>query len=49
MVAGSMEWLDDKNKILTYSNLQVTYPESGPKDIHDLGVPRSAKVIDKTR
>lgn len=49
VIASSSEWLSDKDVILAYSEEQFSYPESGPKDIYALGVPRTAKIIDKTR
>ncbi len=39
-----------KNGKLEYeTQTRLEYPEVGPKDIYDLGVPKSAKVVDKTR
>jgi hypothetical protein len=39
-----------KNGKLEYEiQTRLEYPEAGPKDIYDLGVPKSAKVVDKTQ
>jgi len=39
-----------KNGKLEYEiQTRLEYPEVGPKDIYDLGVPKSAKVVDKTQ
>lgn len=39
-----------KNGNIEYAiQTRLEYPEAGPKDIYDLGVPKSAKVADKTR
>jgi hypothetical protein len=39
-----------KNGKLEYEiQTRLEYPEVGPKDIYDLGVPKSVKVVDKTQ
>lgn len=35
--------------LLHETHTKLEYPETGPKDIYDLGVPKSAKVVDKTQ
>jgi len=49
VIASSSEWIDKKDEVLRQSEWLISYPESGPKDIYALGVPRTAKIIDKTR
>ena len=49
VIGSSSEWIDKKDEVLRQSEWLISYPESGPKDIYALGVPRTAKIIDKTR
>ncbi len=38
-----------KNRtLLRETHTKLEYPETGPKDIYDLGVPKSAKIVDRT-
>jgi hypothetical protein len=49
IVAIRMEHVGDNGTIILRLESEISYPQSGPKDIYDLGVPRTARVIDKTR
>lgn len=35
-------------KLLRETHTKLEYPETGPKDIYDLGVPKSATIVDRT-
>ena len=48
MVAATVEYLDKSNNVISYTKTEVDYPETGPEDIYALGVPHTAKIIDKT-
>ena len=41
--------LDTNGQVLTEINGYFDYPDKGPSNIYDLGVPQDAKVIDKTQ
>ena len=41
--------LDADGQVLTEIKGYFDYPDNGPSDIYDLGVPKDAKVIDKTQ
>lgn len=41
--------LDTDGQVLTEINGYFDYPDKGPSNIYDLGVPQDAKVIDKTQ
>ena len=41
--------LDTNGQVLTEINGYFDYPDMGPSNIYDLGVPQDAKVIDKTQ
>jgi len=49
MVAARSEYLDKDDQIITYTKINFDYPQTGPEDIYDLGVPRATKIIDKTK
>jgi hypothetical protein len=36
-------------KIIREMHTKLEYPEVGPKDIYDLGVPKSAQIVDRTQ
>ncbi|MDH4238033.1 MAG: hypothetical protein OEW48_00580 [Phycisphaerae bacterium] len=46
MIAVRAEYLNKDDRVIRYIKTEVTYPETGPKDIYALGVPRTAKIID---
>jgi len=48
LVAARVEYEDEDATILARQDWIVDYPTSGPKDIYDLGVPRTARVEDVT-
>jgi len=48
-IAGEVKYTDIKGDIAYKGNIKFEYPEEGPQDIYALGVPRTAKIIDKTR
>jgi hypothetical protein len=48
MVAAGAEWFDRNGETIRSSRVEVDYPETGPNDIYALGVPRSAKMVNKS-
>jgi hypothetical protein len=49
LIAGGMRYLDKNNEIITHTKWEIDYPQTGPQDIYELGVPRTANIIDKTK
>lgn len=48
LVAARVEYQGDNRERLARQDWIVKYPQSGPKSIYDLGVPRSARIIKAT-
>ncbi|MHC4517123.1 MAG: hypothetical protein ACYTAS_00915 [Planctomycetota bacterium] len=48
LVAARIEKNDRRGTLLAREEWAVTYPESGPASIYELGVPRTARVVDRT-
>ena len=48
ILSGVVEILDDGNSLIGRTECNVSYPQTGPRDIYDLGVPRTARIIDRT-
>ena len=46
MIAFRAEYLNKDDRVISHIKAEVTYPETGPKDIYALGVPQTAKIID---
>ena len=40
--------MDSSGKILRDYVIYYSYPIQGPNDVYDLGVPRTAKIIDQS-
>jgi len=48
IIGGGGEFIDELDSLIARTEWQISYPEAGPRDIYDLGVPRTARVIDRT-
>lgn len=48
LVAAHVEYEDHDKLVLARQDWIVRYPASGPQSIYDLGVPRTARIIDAT-
>jgi hypothetical protein len=48
LLAAQVKGTDAKGNVTMYGDVTFSYPQSGPKDIYDLGVPRDAKIIDNS-
>ena len=46
LIEAKAKYLDKNGQVITFSKVEVTYPQNGPSQIYDLGVPRDAEVID---
>lgn len=49
LVAGQIDRLDRQGNVITRETFDVDYPQTGPANIYDLGVPASARIIDRTQ
>jgi hypothetical protein len=49
VVAASIEYRDGSGGVLAHEEWAMSYPQSGPASLYDLGVPASATIIDRTR
>lgn len=47
LLAGQVKGTDSKGNTIFDGNITFSYPQTGPADIYDLGVPRDAQIIDK--
>lgn len=47
MIGGRGEFLDEANSLIARTEWQISYPKAGPTSIYDLGVPRTARIIDR--
>ena len=45
LLAGEVKGVDSNNNAIMYADIEFEYPEHGPKNIYDLGVPLSAKIV----
>jgi hypothetical protein len=48
LVAARIEKNDRRGILLAREEWAVSYPQTGPTSVYDLGVPRTARVIDRT-
>lgn len=48
VIGGGGEFLDEADSLIARTEWQISYPQAGPRDIYDLGVPRTARIIDRT-
>jgi hypothetical protein len=48
IIGGGGEFLDEADSLIARTEWQISYPKAGPRDIYDLGVPRTAPIIDRT-
>jgi len=47
LLAGQVKGTDSNGNTIFDGNITFSYPQTGPADIYDLGVPRDAQIIDK--
>ena len=48
IIGGGAEFIDEVDSLIARTVWQISYPKAGPRDIYDLGVPRTTRVIDRT-
>jgi hypothetical protein len=46
IVAGAIDYLNENEQLVNQSIFKVDYPDSGPADIYELGVPDVVEIID---
>jgi hypothetical protein len=46
LLAAQVKGMDAKGSVTMYGDVTFSYPQTGPSDIYDLGVPRDAKIIE---
>lgn len=46
-IAAEVKYINLNGKIIYEGNVKFEYPENGPANIYELGVPKSATVVDK--
>lgn len=49
ILAVEMKIYNSNGTLILYAETTFDYPDNGPKDIYDLGVPKDAKIIDDTK
>lgn len=47
LIRLKLEGYNEKGEFIEFADIVFDYPDSGPMDIYQLGVPKTAKIIDK--
>ena len=46
ILSANVKYLDENNAVFAFTKCEISYPETGPTEIYDIGVPRKAEIID---